>query len=346
MSRWAGRSGTYLISWSQTEIDGHSEASQDALSVGAYWRWSGASVNLENATEIPPRHSFETAESFRRHSAMAARAVVGQAIGLGPADAAAQEKAGDRTFTLSDGRSDWVATLIEVPDLARPLLMFAGAIAPAGTPLRISRVETRRVVPAAIGGEGVVCFTPGTRIETPVGPVPVEEIVAGDKVATLDSGAQEVLWIGTRHLSLRDLRRAPDLAPIRIRESAMASRRPDGDLLVSPDHRLLVRGPKGRGTEVLVAARDLVDDWGVLRAEPAASVTYVHLMLERHHIVVANGIETESFHPGSASLDAIAADERLRLFDVMPTLESEPDSYGPSVRPMLSRAEAALLSAA
>lgn len=95
-----------------------------------------------------------------------------------------------------------------------------------------------------------------------------------------------------------------------------------------------------------MAARDLIDDHRVTRDLGAKSVTYIHLMLPTHHILIANGVETESFHPGAAALDSIAEDQRLRLFDVMPDLEYDPDTYGPMSRRVLNRAEAALIAAA
>ncbi len=343
METLTGREGTFVLSWSQTEIDGHANASDVALVVGAYWRWTGAAVDLGVAANVPPRSTFQSTEAFRRHSARAARSVVGQALGLGPACLAPKR---DDSFTLSDGRRDWVATLLDVDGLARPLIMFAGSRPPADTPLKIVQVETRRGPLVLKQGDGVVCFTPGTQIETPTGPLPVEWIVAGDKVVTLDGGAQEVLWIGSRRLSLRDLRRTPDLAPVRIRAGALTSDRETADLIVSPDHRVLVQGGHGDRSEVLVAARDLVNDDGIARMGIWNPVTYIHLLLEHHHILVANGVETESFHPGTAALDSIAESQRLRLFDVMPCLATLPESYGPAARPILSSAESSLLSAA
>ena len=257
----------------------------------------------------------------------------------------------DRAFILTDGRQRWVVTLIDMPEIARPLLMFTGAMPPADLPLYVAEGVSQPAFPSvqSEAAEGVVCFTPGTLLETPDGPQPVEDLVAGDRVVTRDNGAEDIVWVGSRNISGARLYAMPDLRPVRIRSGALGTGRPTGDLIVSPDHRMLVTGPSAQALwgepEVLVAARDLIDDHRVTRDLGAKSVTYIHLMLPAHHILIANGVETESFHPGAAALDSIAEDQRLRLFDVMPDLEYDPDTYGPMSRRVLNRAEAALIAA-
>ena len=173
------------------------------------------------------------------------------------------------------------------------------------------------------------------------------ELVAGDRVITKDGGPREVLWVGLRHISRARLMTTPDLRPVRIASGAMDAHRPSGDLLVSPDHMMLLAGPETRAicgeAEVLVPARDLVGRPGITRVPAAASVTYYHLMLGEHCILLANGVETESFHPGAANLSAIAAEQRARLFDIMPDLAASAANYGPPARRAVSRAEAAHL---
>ena len=123
---------------------------------------------------------------------------------------------------------------------------------------------------------------------------------------------------------------------------------PDEDLIVSPAHRMLVKGAKARALfntdEVLVAARDLIDDARVVRDHNLTEVTYVHLMLPRHEVVFANGLETESFHPAGAAFESLADEQRDRLSALMPGLETDPMGYGDYARRSLSRAEAALLT--
>lgn len=82
--------------------------------------------------------------------------------------------------------------------------------------------------------QGIPCFLCGTMIETPQGPVAIEDLVPGDLVLTRDRGAQPLRWIGSRGLSGRELAAAPHLVPIRIRAGALAAGVPAADLLVSP----------------------------------------------------------------------------------------------------------------
>jgi len=140
----------------------------------------------------------------------------------------------------------------------------------------------------------------------------------------------------------------PDLRPVRIRAGAIDNGRPDADLIVSPDHRMLVTGPRAQALwgepEVLIAARDLVDDTSVLRDRDLRSVSYIHLLLPRHQIVTANGMETESFHPGDADLDMVLPDQRQQLFDVLPQVARDADAYGARARRVLGTYEAAMLT--
>lgn len=354
MSMMTGPEGTFVISWSQTEIDGLSGAPASSMDAGAMWIWRGEPVRIDGATGgVRGAYPNESREMHRRRAAASARRIVARALTQEGARTPFKEEvmAFDRSFTLSDGRREWIATLIDMPEIAHPLLMFAGTMPPRDMPLCVTHgvaaptSPTRNSEPA----EGVVCFTPGTSLETPDGPRLVEDLVAGDKVVTKDKGTEEVLWVGNRNVSGARLYAMPDLRPVRIRENALGHGRPGGDLIVSPDHKMLVEGDAARAlwgeSEVLVAARDLIDGTSVTRDMAAKSVTYIHLMLPDHHVLVANGVETESFHPAAARLDAIADEQRMRLYDVMPELEHDAHCYGPSSRRILSRAEAALLPA-
>lgn len=345
--------GTFVISWSQTAIDGLSGAPVASLERGATWSWSGTPVQIDGASGFARLNSGESEHDMRRRAAAGARRLVGRALVQEGVRTAFLDDTLDfeRSFTVTNGSQTWVASLIDMAEIARPLLMFHGAMPPVDLPLWVAEgVEGHG--PATLirdPAEGVVCFTPGTRLETPDGPTLVEELVAGDKLITKDAGAQEILWVGERRVSGARLYAMPDLRPVRIREGALSEGRPDGDLIVSPDHRMLVTGAAALALwgekEVFVAARDLIDDHGITRDLAAKSVTYIHLMLADHHVLVANGVETESFHPGAADLGAIPEMQRLRLFDVLPDLEFEPEAFGPMSRRVLNRAEAALLQA-
>lgn len=351
MNMMAGPMGTFVISWAQTEIDGLAGAPVASLTDDAIWIWRGEPVRIDGATGAFSGAGPSVGLDDRRKAAATARRIVARALVMEGARTPYVEDVVefDRACSLTDGMRNWTATLIEMPEIARPLLMFTGEMPPSDTPLFISDGVREPVLPSRIAEatEGVVCFTPGTLLETPNGTRPVEALVAGDQVVTKDAGAQPILWAGSRNVSGARLYAMPDLRPVRIRQGALGGDRPMGDLIVSPDHRMLFSGPEAEmlwgESEVLVAARDLIDGTRIARDLAAKSVTYHHLMLEQHHVVVANGVETESFHPDAAALDAIEEDQRLRLFDVMPELASDTSSYGPNSRRVLSTPEAALL---
>lgn len=353
MNMMASPQGTFVISWAQTEVDGISAAPVASLDAGAVWMWRGTPVQIDGAAGRLPGQSFSQSADNRRRAAASARRIVARALVLEGVRTPFVDDVVefDRAFVLTDGQSSWTATLIEMPEIARPLLMFAGDMPPAEAPLYISEGLAEPTVPSRLAeaAEGVVCFTPGTLLDTPDGLRPVEDLVAGDRVITKDGGAEPIVWAGSRSVSGARLYAMPDLRPVRIREGALGMNSPKGDLIVSPDHRMVIKGQAAQALwgeeEVLVAARDMIDGTRIARDLAAKSVTYHHLMLERHHVIVANGVETESFHPGVAALDAIEEDQRMRLFDVMPDLVADPGRFGPTARRSLSKSEAALLKA-
>ena len=117
------------------------------------------------------------------------------------------------------------------------------------------------------------------------------------------------------------------------------------DLIVSPQHRILVSGWWAElymgEREVLVAAKHLVNG-DTIRQVPGDEVTYVHLMTARHQILQANGVWTESFHPASADLGELAEADRAALLALLPGVEDDPHVYGDYARRPLTTPEAAL----
>lgn len=191
------------------------------------------------------------------------------------------------------------------------------------------------------------CFTTGTRIATPSGPRRIETLVAGDRVLTRDHGAQTLRWIGFTEVAPERLQRAPELRPIRILAGAFGPGLPERDLLVSPQHRILIGGAQAElmfgEAEVLVAAKHLVDDAHVLRAGPEP-VCYAHLLFDRHEIVFAEGLETESLLPGPVALSGLDPATRDELLALFPEMARDPDGFGPPARPLLQRWEGAALT--
>ncbi len=343
-----GFRGTFVISWSQTEVDGQRAALPDMLSAGAAWRWNGEAVRVDGPSELLLLDGAKGVADLRSRAARSVRRLVGAALQpkRDEITCGSTDPVMEGWFVITDGRRTFTATLIETGTGALPLLMFLNEIPPVHTDMWVVNCA----LPQAGGNplaDGVICFASGTNIQTPEGPKPIQELVEGDKLLTKDDGAQEILWVGQRRMSGARLHVMPHLRPVRIRAGALCEGEPDADLLVSPEHKLLVKGAAAKALfntpEVLVAAKDLVNDQTVLVDHGLQEVTYIHLMLERHQVVWANGVETESFHPANTSLNAINEGQRNRLFDIFPDLAEDPYSYGDYARRNLSPSEAEIL---
>lgn len=164
------------------------------------------------------------------------------------------------------------------------------------------------------------CFTTGTMIATATGQRPIEALQRGDRVVTRDNGLQVIRWIGRRTLSAWDLARAPHLRPVRVRAGALGDGLPERDMLLSPNHRLLFVEdcPEGE-REVFVAAGSLVGEPGIERAEDGA-IDYIHILCDRHEVLLSDGTWTESFQPGDHTLAALGADQKRELLEIFPEL--------------------------
>jgi hypothetical protein len=189
----------------------------------------------------------------------------------------------------------------------------------------------------------ILCFTAGTRIDTPYGPRKVEDLRAGDAVVTLDHGAQPLLWTGGSDHDATELADGDRLRPVRIPRDAFGPGRPARDTLVSPQHRLLVQDWRAQlhfgCREVLAPAKAL------FAAAPVdGPVRYIHLLFARHEIVMANGMPMESFHPGRMCKSALSGPAREEVFTLFPALRTAPEAWAPAARPGLTVREAALLA--
>jgi hypothetical protein len=131
------------------------------------------------------------------------------------------------------------------------------------------------------------CFALGTRIRTREGEVGVEALRAGDLVATASGRHRRVVWIGFRNVQLRNHPHPHDVLPVRVRAHAMAPGVPHRDVVLSPDHAVYLDG-------VLIPVRYLTNG-ATIRQEQSIAVTYFHLELDRHDILLAEGLPAESY---------------------------------------------------
>lgn len=151
-----------------------------------------------------------------------------------------------------------------------------------------------------------MCYVEGTLIKTPDGMARVEDLAEGDVVLTIDDQFARIIHVASRNIRASELRAFPNLRPVVIPgDPAVGS-----DLVVSPLHRVLVRGPELEQlfgfSAAFVAARDAPG----ARPAPVGDLTYVHFLCEEHVAVTANGCESESLFPGDVTLYSMGPRER------------------------------------
>lgn len=190
-----------------------------------------------------------------------------------------------------------------------------------------------------VNATSVPCFVAGTLIATPSGEVAAEQLAPGDLVLTQDEGPQPLRWVGQRTVEAEG-----DFAPIHIRANTFGAHR---DLLVSPLHRVLIRDNLAEllfgESEVLVSARDLVNDRSV-RRRAGGQVTYVHLLFDRHQVVFSEGLETESFLPGPMTAKSFEHEVVAEICTIFPEIDPvSGHGYSQAARRTLKRFEAGLL---
>lgn len=186
-----------------------------------------------------------------------------------------------------------------------------------------------------------LAFAPGTRIDTPDGPRRVEDLCPGDLVSTLDNGSQPVRWTGRRNVPPSEMALRDDLRPVRLEAGVLGNARA---LMVSPRHRVLLNDWRAQvyfgEDQVLVPVQALLNGGTVRQVLPVAGVTYLHLLLDRHEVIVAEGTLSESFHPGQNGLAALDPADRTEIEALFPgqTVDRRRAAF-----PMLRMAEARAL---
>jgi len=158
------------------------------------------------------------------------------------------------------------------------------------------------------GGGGYSCFLPGTRITTTEGEINIEELRIGDKVLTASGDAKPIKFIGRRKVSRERAGRRNGDGPVKISRCAIDGKAPHSDLYVSPAHAIYIDG-------ILIRASDLVNGVTIVAdAKPEAlALTYLHIELDTHEAILAEGLAVESFQRDNLhALDN--ADEYVRLY--------------------------------
>ena len=133
----------------------------------------------------------------------------------------------------------------------------------------------------------VSCFAAGTRIGTERGEVLVEELHLGDRVLIVGDGSSEpVVWIGHRTADCARHPKPQQVWPVRIAAHALGPGRPSRDLWLSPDHAVFVNN-------VLIPVKHLINGRTISQV-PCDEVTYYHVELPQHSVLLAEGLPVES----------------------------------------------------
>lgn len=201
-----------------------------------------------------------------------------------------------------------------------------------------------RLVPAIPAfDDAFSAFARGTVLSTDRGHVAVEDLWPGDRLRTADADFQPLLWKGMTML----VPHAPgqDLSMgrlTRIASDALGIARPDQDLVLGPRARLVHRAAAiekltGRPA-ALMPARDFIDGIQVVELTPATPVPVYHLCLAGHHRILAQGVEVESYHPGSDHILGLGRDMLDLFVSCFPHIRGLED-FGPPILPRLRLAD-------
>lgn len=188
----------------------------------------------------------------------------------------------------------------------------------------------------------VACFAKGTLIDTDLGPVAIEDLRIGMTVQTQDNGPQPIRWIGHQTVAATGKN-----TPVRIAKGTLGA---VSDLWLSPLHQVLVEGVWAEllfgEDQVLVKARDLINDHTVTRDHSKKRITYYHVLFAQHQIITSNGVPSESYYPGPQSMAGFDAQTQAEITRLFPELCPDQGwDYGPSARCSLKRYEAKTLAA-
>lgn len=164
----------------------------------------------------------------------------------------------------------------------------------------------------------IVCYAPGMLIDTPEGARLVETLAAGDLVLTRDHGPQPIRWVRSRLDMLKGSKE--DDKPVQIKAGALGHNRPAADLIVSPQHRILVGGAGQLQNiftqEAFASAKSLTGLSGIRHMKGKSQITWVHFACDQHEVVRANGCWTESLLLGPMVVNGLSPTERQALANI------------------------------
>ncbi|MEO0391072.1 MAG: Hint domain-containing protein [Pseudomonadota bacterium] len=174
----------------------------------------------------------------------------------------------------------------------------------------------------------------GTVLEGRDGPIAIEDLQPGDALRTSDGDDAQVTWIGASTFVPADAGRRLPL--VRIMADTFGVARPGGFLTLGPAARILQTPPRlagsAAGQRLLTPAREFVDGMNVIEISPPTPIRLFHLCLSRHAAVIADGMEVETFHPGSGPLRTAPQKIQELFISLFPRIDHIGD-FGPLAHP-------------
>jgi autotransporter-associated beta strand protein len=165
----------------------------------------------------------------------------------------------------------------------------------------------------------LACFCEGTLIATRRGDVPVECLRVGDLAITADGSELPVVWVGYRHVACSRHPRPELVWPVRVRAHSFGNGRPRRDLWLSADHAVFAAG-------VLIPIKYLINGTSIAQIA-VDQVTYHHVELAHHNVLLAEGLPAESYLPTGDRSNFSNGGPDIRLFPDFAT----PSWHAPAV---------------
>ena len=160
-----GLHGAFVISWSQTEVDGLDAAPVQSLAIGAAWSWRGDAVRVDGPNSILRLEQTDQTNNSRKCAARLVRRLVraAQSDTSDITKISVDEPLMEHGFVVTNGVQTFTVTMIEVGNDAPPLLMFVDEIPPTNTEMWVVHVTAAepRQSDSNPDSDGVICFYSG-----------------------------------------------------------------------------------------------------------------------------------------------------------------------------------------
>ncbi|WP_167350780.1 Hint domain-containing protein [Methylobacterium variabile] len=201
---------------------------------------------------------------------------------------------GGNTAVFAGNRADYTISQADGATVVTRNASAGSAERPAGVTSTLTNFQALRFDDQTVA----VCFCTGTGIRVVRHGAPldvaVEDLQVGDQAVTASGALRPVTWIGHRHLAARGRALPAPQQPVRVRAGAFGPGLPARDLRLSPGHPVLVGADADGAGGVLVPIMCLINGTSIAH-EAVASVTYWHVELDAHDVLLAEGLAAESY---------------------------------------------------